>query len=495
MTTTIPLTTALLLAIIGVLLAASVLASRLTSRFGVPVVLLFLLVGMLAGSEGIGGIAFESYGTAFRLGTAALALILFDGGLNTPLSAVRRVAGPALSLATAGVLLTALIVAGAARLLGLEWPRALLLGAIVSSTDAAAVFAVLRGSGLSLRRRVGTTLEVESGLNDPVAVLLTVALAEAAAAGAPISPWGIAGHVILQLVVGGTLGAAIGWGGRRMLERLQLANGALSTVLTIAISCLAYGVPALVQGSGFLAVYVAGLVLARGDLPFRTSILRVHDSLAWLAQIGMFLLLGLLVFPSKLLPVAGVGLAIAAALTLVARPLAVALCLLPFRFPRSEVLFVGWTGLRGAVPIILATYPVLVGTPGGDALFHTVFFVVVATTVVMGSTVPWLARRLRLGSEEPPAPRAVLTVDAVQPLASGIESFYIDEALAVAGMPIGEIELPEGAAPILVVRGKEMLAPRPEVQLAAGDHLYVFMRREDRGLVRLLFGRPEGEED
>ena len=302
-----PEATALLLATCGLLLAISVLFSRASQRFGVPIALLFLGVGMLAGSEGIGGIEFDDYHFAFRFGMLALALILFDGGLNTPLSAVRRAAGPAGILATLGVAGTATLVAAAAHALGLGWGGALLLGAVVSSTDAAAVFAVLRGSGLQLKRRVGVTLEVESGINDPVAFILTTVLTQnlltpGAAAGSAIPV-----EVVLQIVVGAAVGAAVGYGGRYLLCRLSLRAGGLYPVMTLSLGLLAFGVATLVHGSGFLAVYLAGLLLGNGPLPYRTGLLRVHDALAWLSQVGMFLILGLLVFPSRLIEAAPGG--------------------------------------------------------------------------------------------------------------------------------------------------------------------------------------------
>jgi cell volume regulation protein A len=333
-----PQATALLLATCGLLLAISVLFSRASQRFGIPIALLFLGVGMLAGSEGIGGIEFDDYHFAFRIGTLALALILFDGGLNTPLSALRRAAAPAGVLATLGVAGTAVLVAVCARALGLGWQEAMLLGAVVSSTDAAAVFAVLRGSGLQLKRRLGVTLEVESGINDPVAVILTTVLTQNLLTPGSAAGWRIPAEIVVHLVVGGVVGAAIGYAGRYILSRITLHTGGLYPVLTLSLGLVAFGLATLLHGSGFLAVYLAGLLLGNGPLPYRTGLLRVHDALAWLSQVGMFLVLGLLVYPSRLVEVAVEGLAIALLLALAVRPLIVALCLLPFRYPRREML-------------------------------------------------------------------------------------------------------------------------------------------------------------
>jgi cell volume regulation protein A len=488
-----PNATALLLTTCGLLLAVSVVFSRASLQAGVPIALIFLLIGMLAGSEGVGRIAFEDYRFAFRLGSIALALILFDGGLNTPVGAVRKVWAPAGLLATLGVVLVAALVAAAGRFLGLEWSETLLIGAVVSSTDAAAVFSVLRGSGLHLKRRVGLTLEVESGANDPMAVILTTTLTQNLLHPEYISVIAIAGEIARQLVVGGLVGLAVGYGGRLLLGRLHLASGGLYPALTLAIAFLAFGFATLALGSGFLAVYVAGLVLGNGQLPYRSGLLRVHDALAWLSQIGMFLVLGLLVFPSRLLDVASIGLALSLVLAVIIRPVVVALLLQPFRYPPREQLFIGWTGLRGAVPVVLATFPVLAGAPGAGRIFDLVFFIVVASAIVPGATVAWAARRLGLHAPEPPAPQAVLAVESRVPLRGELLSFYIDEAVAVSGVALEELEFPDGAAVALVVRGDELVPPKPATVLQPGDHAYVIAQKEDLPLIRLMFGRAEAE--
>jgi cell volume regulation protein A len=493
MPSTEPGATALLLTTCGLLLMVSVLFSRASQRIGVPIVLLFLIIGMLSGSEGIGRIAFEDYRFAFRVGSVALALILFDGGLNTPLDAVRRVGAPSGLLATAGVVLTAALIAVPAHLWGLSWAEALLLGAVVSSTDAAAVFAVLRGSGLQLKRRVGVTLEIESGINDPVAVILTTTLSYNLLSPGSLEGWRVGVEVIVQLVCGGAVGLAVGYGGRYLLSRLQLLTGGLYPALTLALALLAYGLATLLNGSGFLAVYLAGLILGNGALPYRAGLLRVHDALAWLAQIGMFLILGLLVFPSSLLEVATLGLGLALLLAVVVRPLAVALCLLPFGYSRDETVFIGWVGLRGAVPIVLATFPVLVGAPGAERIFHLVFFIVVVNSVVQGGTVRWLTRRLGLQAAQPPAPQAVLAIESRLPLQGELVSFYIDQALAVVGVPLEELDFPEGASVALIVRGDRLIPPKGLTVLQPGDHVYLIAQPEDRPLIQLMFGRPEEE--
>jgi cell volume regulation protein A len=263
--------------------------------------------------------------------------------------------------------------------------------------------------------------------------------------------------------------------------------------MTLSLGLLAFGVATLAHGSGFLAVYLAGLLLGNGPLPYRTGLLRVHDALAWLSQVGMFLILGLLVYPSRLLEVAGVGLGIAVLLAFVIRPLVVTLCLLPFRYPQKEIIYIGWVGLRGAIPIVLATFPVLAGAPGAGRLFDLVFFIVVASALVPGATVAWVTQKLGLQTREPPAPQAVLAIESRQPLEGELMSFYIDEALVVTGMPLEELPLPEGAAVTLIVRGNQLVPPKPSVTLQPGDHVHLIAQAEDRPLIQLMFGRPEEE--
>jgi cell volume regulation protein A len=481
-------TTAVALALLGLLMGLSVVASRAAGRASVPLALLFLGIGMLAGSEGVGGIAFESYPLAFRLGTVTLVLILFDGGLGASYATVKRVLVPATVLATVGVVATALLVALAARLCRFGWNEALLLGAIVSSTDAAAVFSVLRSSRIELSKRVSATLELESGLNDPVAVILTVALT-ASQAGHSASGARLAVDIVVQLVVGGAGGVATGLAGRFLLRRARPAAAGLLPVLTIALAFVAYGATTLVHGSGFLATYVAALVLGNGPLPYRSGLLRVHDAIAWLGQVVMFLVLGLLSFPSRLLAVWPIGLALGLALALLARPLAAALCLLPFRFTTREIGFVGWVGLRGAVPIILAIFPVLAGAPAAHHLFDVVFFVVVVNSIIPGSTVRQAARLFGVQVRGTPPPSAMLEIASTLPLRSDVISFYLEGPSLVTGARIADIPFPADAAIMLIVRAEELIAPRGATVLQLRDHVFIFCRPEDRATIDLLFGR------
>ncbi len=487
-----PLPTAIALLVTGLLLGVSVLASRASGWLGIPFVLLFLAVGMLAGSEGIGRIAFEDYQLTFRAGTVALVLILFDGGLNTTMTSIRRVVAPAAVLATVGVVGTAAITALGARALGFGWGESLLLGGIVSSTDAAAVFSVLRGANIRVRPRVMSLLEVESGLNDPMAVILTIGVTLALVRGTGWD-WGMVVHAVAQLTVGLGVGLAIGYGGRWVLGRVRPAATGLYPVLTLALAFFAFGAPTIVWGSGFVSVYVAAVVLGNGPLPYVAGLRRVHDAMAWFSQVAMFLLLGLLAFPSRLLSVAVPGLALGLFLALVARPLVVAASLLPFRFPRREVMFVSWVGLRGAVPIMLATFPVFAGVPGATRVFDLVFFVVVVSAVVQGSSVRWAARLLGLLVPGPPPPRAMLEIMSTQRLGGEVMSFYVEPASAVAGSRISELPIPDGSAVMLVVRGRDLVAARGRTVLQPGDHVYVFTPPGDKSFVQLLFGRQEEE--
>lgn len=488
-----PLATAFLFATFATLVVASVVFSRALERTGIPVALIFLAIGMIAGSEGLGGLEFADYGFAFRIGIAALVLILFDGGLNTPADAVRRVLAPAACLATLGVAGTAAITAAAARLIGFEWPAALLLGAIVSSTDAASVFAVLRSSGIGLRRRVGSTLEVESGLNDPMAVILTVSLTTALLRGDAPDVAAMVRYMVVQLSIGAASGFALGWLAQRMLLQLRLRALGVYPVVTIAIALFSFGVTTLLNGSGFLAVYIAGVMIGNGVVPYRNGVLRTHNAAAWLSQIVMFLVFGLLVFPSQLAPVIMPGLALALVLAFIARPALTLACLLPFRFTPREAGYVSWVGLRGAVPIVLAIYPVLQRAPGSFEIFNLVFFVVVVNALIPGATVSWATRVLGLDVDEPPRPHALLELESRDALRGELMTFHVDEALAVAGESLVNLPFPDGASVALIIRGQDMIPPRGNTVLQPGDHIYVFARKEDRDVLLLMFGRPEEE--
>lgn len=489
-TLTEPGATAVLLLVLGVLMAVSVLFSRTTDRMGVPIVLLFLILGMLGGSEGPGGFPFDDYQIAVRLGTVALVLILFDGGLNTSMPAFRSVLGPATMLATVGVALTAGLLACFARLLGLPWEQALLLGAVVSSTDAAAVFAVLRGGRMNLKARAGRTVEVESCINDPMAVILTITMIQVMTAKQDVG-WGALLEVPVQLAIGAVVGVLFGYLGRLMLRKVRLATVGLYPVLTLSLAFASFGTATLVNGSGFLAVFIAAMLLGGASLPYHKNLTRVHDAVAWLSQVGMFLMLGLLVFPSQLVDVMWLGLGLALLLCFVARPLATAPCLAPFGYTKREIAYISWAGLRGAVPIILGTLPVLAKVEGADRIFNLVFFIVVISSLLTGATLLPVTRWLKMGSVALPPPSAVIELNSFHKLKSRILSFNIDSAVAVCTAKLSEIEMPPDAAVIMIVRDQDIMAARGNTHIKAGDHVYVFCREEDRPFVELLFGQPE----
>ncbi|MDX9838247.1 MAG: potassium/proton antiporter, partial [Azoarcus sp.] len=384
----------------GVLLFISVLASTVSARLGLPLLLLFLVVGMLAGEDGPGGIRFDDFGRATMVGHLALAVILLDGGLRTRISSFRVALWPATVLATWGVIGTALLLGlFATWLLDVDWRLGMLLAAIVGSTDAAAVFALLRNSGVRLNERVKATLEIESGANDPMAILLVTALVEMLLMPEQASAGRFALMLVSQLVIGGALGLVGGMVLARLLVKLKLAEG-LYALLIVSGGLMIFAASNLIDGSGFLAVYIAGLVVGNRRCHATEHVLRVMDGLAWLAQAGMFLVLGLLVTPSHMLTHAPEALMMAVFLMLVARPLAVLTGLLPFRYRARELLYISWVGLRGAVPIVLAIVPVMMGVPDSRLLFDVAFAVVLVSLLVQGATVPIAARWLKV--EVPP---------------------------------------------------------------------------------------------
>lgn len=456
------------------LLLAGVLASKLSSRFGVPALLLFLVVGVLAGSEGAGGIAFDNPRIAMLVGSVALALILFDGGVQTDLASLTR---PAMVrgalLASFGVMLTAAIVGGFAVLfLGMPLLEGLLLGAILSSTDAAAVFSVLRARRMAIPRHLRTLIEFESASNDPTAVFLTVtliALLQGGAADGALIP--------LAFVYRLGAGAAIGYAAGRLLvallNRIDLEHDGLYPVLTLAVLGVLFGVAEAARTSGFMAVYVAGLVLAGAVFVHRRSLIRFHEGMAWLMQITMFLLLGLLVFPSQLGAHALSGLAISAVLILVARPVAVLLCLLGSEYTLPERLLISWVGLRGAAPIILATFPMVAGLSASNSLFNIVFFAVVLSVLVQGPTAGLVARVLGLAEPQESVERAPIEVDVDAAGGMKLAKALVEAASVADGERLLSIGGPRYPLVFLLRRGERYYMPTGNTVLLAGDELHL----------------------
>lgn len=482
-----------LILLAAVLIILGIASSKLSSRMGLPVLVLFLLVGMLVGEEGLGGIVFESYALAHAVGTVALALILFDGGLRTDIGQFRAVMAPALTLASAGVVLTAAIVALAAMaILDVPWTVAFLLASIVSSTDAAAVFAVFRAQGMRVKERLTAVLEVESGSNDPMAVFLTVVCIQILMGVLEPGP-DILWLFLRQAVLGGLIGWLVGRGTAIVLNRIGLDSAGLYPVLVSASGLLAFGAAAVAGGSGFLSVYVAGIVLGSRRLPFRQAVFMYHDGLAWLAQILMFTLLGLLSFPSRLVAASQPALLITGVLVFVARPLAVAACLLPFRFTVREAAFVAWGGLKGSLPIILATYPLLFGLEGAQGLFDVVFFAVLVSAVTQGWTLPYAARVLRLHEGGPPQSGVTLEITSLQDVDGDIVEYPIHEGSRANGLRIRELALPDGVVVAMIVRDKQVIPPRGSTKILRGDDVFVLMRPAVRSLVEHVFADSGGD--
>lgn len=471
----------------GILTLLGILSSKISSRASVPVLVLFLGLGMLAGSEGIGGIEFEDYRLSHAVGTLALALILFDGGLRTPVSALRAAWRPAVLLATLGVAVTALITGlAAAWMVGLPLLHGLLLGAIVSSTDAAAVFAILRGQGVRLPPRLGSTLEVESGSNDPMAIFLTVGIISVIlgerAPGLPLVLF-----FLQQMALGGLVGWATGWLGSRLMNRVHLDAAGLYPILAGTIGLLAFGLAELMGGNGFLAIYLSGIVMGNAPLVFRRGILLFHDGAAWMAQIAMFVLLGLLSFPSALLAVAPQGLALAGVLTFVARPAMVFTLLAPFGFRLRERVLLSWAGLKGAVPIILAIYPLLAGVENGRLLFDLVFFTVLVSALSQGWSLPLVAARLGLQRPAEPAPPVSLDITSLQHVDADIVEYTVTGESRAAGMRVADLPFPDGALVAMVAREQRTVPPGGATVLLPGDFVFVIMNRDLRPLVDRLF--------
>ncbi|MCG2783771.1 MAG: potassium/proton antiporter [Anaerolineae bacterium] len=466
-----------LLGVAGFLLA-SVLASKVSDRFGVPSLLLFLALGVAAGSEGLGGIEFNDPGLTQWVGIVALNLILFAGGLDTNWRDIRPVLMPGIALSSLGVFLTALGVGAAASyLLGFSLLEGLLLGAIVSSTDAAAVFTILRSKSLGLKGKLRPLLELESGSNDPMAVFLTIGLTMWLTRPG-FTPESLAVSLVVQVVLGAVLGLAFGWLLAWLANHLHLGFDGLYPVLTISAVFVAYGLTSLLGGNGFLAVYIAGIAARHHDFIHRRSLIRFHDGLAWLMQIGMFITLGLLVFPSEIVPVIGAGFLIAAVLMFIARPLGVFASLIFTKFNLREKTFISWVGLRGAVPIILATYPLIAGVEQADLIFNIVFFVVLTSALIQGASIPLVARWLGVDQLMTKKPIYPIEVNPVHGFTDELKEIHIPDSSTCSGKTIVELTLPENLLVILIARDKEFLVPNGGTTLLAGDTLIVLSDKE-----------------
>ncbi|HWO42739.1 MAG TPA: potassium/proton antiporter [Candidatus Eisenbacteria bacterium] len=462
---------------VAVVVLLSVFASRASEKYGVPALLLFLFLGMLAGSEGPGGIHFDNPWLAQALGVTALSFILFSGGLDTQWSEVRSVSARSFVLSTVGVAVTAGIIGlFAFHLLGFSVLEGLLLGSIISSTDAAAVFSVLRSRNIGLPDRVKNLLELESGSNDPMAVFLTVAVINLLMQEA--NPYVLFIQMfVMQMTLGALLGFVLGrllvW----VINHIRLESEGLYPVLTLASVLFIYGGVAFVGGNGFLGIYVAGLVVGNKSVVHKKSLLRFHDALAWLMQIVMFLILGLQVFPSELIPVAGSGLLLSAVLMLLARPVAVFLCLSQSAFSLKEKTLVAWVGLRGAVPIILATFPLLAELDGAARIFNLVFFIVITSVLFQGTFIPAVVRLLGLAIPRSSKPKYPLEFEEGGATDATLMDFVVPYNAAVIGKSIVELGLPEETVITLIVRGDKYVLPTGTTTLESGDVLLVLLRK------------------
>ncbi|MGW3567410.1 potassium/proton antiporter [Streptomyces sp. NPDC000941] len=456
-----------LLLICSLVLLVAVAAVRVSTRSGLPTLLIYLGLGVAIGQDGI-GVVFEDAELTQVLGYAALVVILAEGGLGTKWREIKPALPLAAVLSTVGIAVSVGVTAAAAHyLVGLDWRQALIIGAVVSSTDAAAVFSVLRK--VPLPRRLTGTLEAESGFNDAPVVILVVAFSAQGA----ISPWYVMlGEIALELTIGAVVGLAIGWLGAYGLRHVALPASGLYPIAVMAIAVIAYAGGALAHGSGFLAVYLASLILGNAKLPHWPATRGFAEGLGWIAQIGMFVLLGLLVTPHELgddvWPAIGVGMA----LTMVARPLSVLVSSAPFRIPWREQALLSWAGLRGAVPIVLATIPMVSNVPDSRRVFNIVFVLVIVYTLVQGPTLPWVARRLRLGEEEAAADLGIESAP-LERLRGHLLSLSIPKDSKMHGVEIGELRLPTGAAVTLVVRDGKSFVPQPSTVLRRGDELLV----------------------
>ena len=464
---------------IAVLMFVSVVSSKISDKFAVPVLLLFLVVGMLAGSEGIGNIYFDNIQLAKNIGILALISIIFSGGLDTDWKDTRSIVLPGGVLSTVGVLLTAVITGfSAAYILKLPLWEGMLLGSIVSSTDAAAVFSILRSKRISLKKPLKPLLEFESGSNDPMAIFLTTGF---------LSLSSIEGTGIVSLVprffLDMGMGALVGYLMTKLIvlvfKRLKLDYEGLYPVITISLGLLTYVVAVLLKGNGILAVYLAGLGLGQAEFPNKKSIKKFHDGLAWIGQIVMFVTLGLLVYPSHLVPLIGAGLLVTIVLMLIARPLSVFLCLLPFNLTMPKKAMLSWVGLRGSVPIILATFPLAAGIAQAETIFNVVFFIVIASVFIQGTTIPFVSRLLKLDVPMPDRKKFPIEFEKVEGIDAELTDVIVPYNSEAIGRMIKELDVPEKCLILLIVRNEKFVIPSGSTVIESGDVLLVLANNED----------------
>lgn len=469
---------------IAILLLISVIASKLSSRFSVPALAIFLFIGMLAGSEGIGGIYFDDPLVAQSLGVIALVFILFSGGLDTPIAETRSILARGVVLSTVGVLITALVAAlFVGTLLEFSPAEAFLVGAIIASTDAAAVFSILRTQKIGLKGRIAPLLELESGSNDPMAIFLTIGAIQLIQN--PEMPFiELLVIFVRQMGIGLALGLVIGHFTTKAINKLRLEADGLYPVFTVAVVLLAYALTAMLGGSGFLAAYIVGLVMAGRNFVHKKSLSRFHDALSWLMQITMFLTLGLLVFPSHLLPVAATGILIAVILIFVARPVSVFITLMFSKFDFRDKLMISWVGLRGATPIVLATFPLLAGIPQSDTIFNIVFFVVLVSVVLQGSTLITAARLLKLTTPLVTKPQYPFELVSHSDIRNELVEIAVPAGSSAINRQIVNLGLPDDSLIVLISRGDEIVVPNGNTIINEGDTLLVLAEKDALEAIR-----------
>jgi cell volume regulation protein A len=483
-----------LILIASSLILLSIAIAKFSDNLGVPTLLLFLGIGMLAGSDGPGGLYFDDAKLSQSIGIIALVFILFAGGLDTKWSEVRPVVTGAAVLATLGVFITALSIAFLmVYVYHISFLNGMLLGAIVSSTDAAAVFSVLRSKKVSLKGNLKPLLELESGSNDPMAVFLTIGTLQLLTS--PHSTWSdIVFLFFYQMGIGALFGFGFAKGMVVILNRLKFPYEGIYPVFVIAFAGLIYAATALVNGSGFLAVYIAGLIIGNSDIIQKKSLLRFFDGLSWLGQIAMFLTLGLLAFPHQLVPVIGSGIVISLFLIFIARPAGVFLSLSASRFSTKEKIFISWVGLRGAVPIILATFPLLAKTPDATVLFNIVFFIVLTSALLQGWTIPFIARWLGVDTPMKKTMKYPIEFAATENADTQLVDIPIPYKSDVIGKQIVDLGLPDDSLVVLISRNDNFVVPSGGTHIEEGDTLLVLVNKQNLPKVREIFSKQKGIE-
>ncbi|SFL49597.1 potassium/proton antiporter [Salibacterium qingdaonense] len=470
----------------ALLLIVGVTVTKFSARLGMPSLILFILVGMIIGSDGLGIIYFDDAHQAQLVGVIALVIILFEGGSQTKWSVIKPVIWPSLSLATFGVIITSLIVGVAAKyVVDLTWLESLLLGAVVGSTDAAAVFASLKER--NIKTKIAATMEAESGTNDPMAVFLTLSFIELIMLDQP-NYWLLIGSFFWQMGIGLLIGIILGKVASASINRINLDSSGLYPIFALSFALLTYSVASLSQASGFLAVYVAALIIGNSELTYRHSIFRFNEGFAWMAQILMFIILGLLAFPEQILSpeIMGGGLLLSAVLIFAARPAASFLSLAGMKYTWKEKVFLSWAGLRGAVPIVLATFAIVAEIENGSVIFNIVFFIVLTSALIQGSTLSYLAKKLHLSGPKKETPTHSLELISIGRANAEIIEFQTDDKTPVVGKTLLDIQFPDSVLVSAIVRDDELITPDGDTVIQKGDFLYILVARKEKKKLRQM---------